>query len=132
MSAAPEWSRETVVEVGAGQIAAYAEVVGEEPADYEGGAPAPPMFAVVYSAPAIWQAVLAEVEFGAMLVHAAQEFEWLAPVLAGDRIATAVRLAEEAPLGGHRGMLFDSVSRNAGGELVSRGRWTIISPEGGL
>ncbi len=51
---------------------------------------APPMFAVVYSAPAVGPPIFdPEIELNfAMMVHGGQEFEWGAPVVAGDEITT--------------------------------------------
>jgi hypothetical protein len=54
---------------------------------------APPMFAVVYCASAIEQALF-DPEVGidfAMLVHGGQEFEWGPLVIAGDEITTVER-----------------------------------------
>src|SRR5579872_6215452 len=83
----------------------YARAVGEadpRPLDLDAaraaGHPdlvAPPMFAVVYCASAIEEALL-DPELGidyAMLVHGAQEFSWGALVHAGDEITTQVELA---------------------------------------
>src|SRR5213592_3485671 len=68
----------------AARAAGYADVV------------APPMFAVVYSAPAMTPALF-DGEVGinfALMVHGAQEFRWGPPVVAGDEIATTVTVKD--------------------------------------
>ena len=127
-----KWSEENEVDITVELIADYAAAIGEEALAYSSGAPAPPMFAVVYAAPAIWWTVLAAVDGSGPLIHAAQEFEWYAPVRAGDRIATRARLERTSIDGAHRTLCFRSISRNERRGLVSRGRWTILVPEGGL
>jgi N-terminal half of MaoC dehydratase len=131
MTSPGEWGPEWDFEVTAELIGRYAAVVDEEPRPFGNGAPAPPMFAVVYAAPAIWETVVATVDRSRPLIHAAQEFEWFAAVHAGDRIATRARLERESATGAHPALCFRSVSRR-GEELVSRGVWTILMPEGGL
>ena len=86
--------------VGREKIREYARAVGEtdplyldvEAARAAGHADlvAPPMFAVVYSAPAVGPPIFdPEIELNfAMMVHGAQEFEWGVPVIAGDEITT--------------------------------------------
>jgi acyl dehydratase len=89
---------------------------------------APPMFAVVYCAPAIGPAIR-DPEVGidlARMVHAAQEFEWGPLVVAGDEIATEVRLTETSERAGLRYYVFTTRSTNQRGELVSAGTWTNL------
>src|SRR6266704_4918020 len=64
------------LDVEAARAAGYADVV------------APPMFAVVYSAPAVGPLIFdPEIELNfAMMVHGGQEFVWDSPVVAGDEI----------------------------------------------
>jgi acyl dehydratase len=126
------WSGELEVPITAELIADYAAAVGEDAIAFGEGAAAPPMFAAVYSAPAIWQAVVATVAGPGPLIHAAQEFEWYAPVRAGDRIVTRARLVEDGFDGVHRSLRFRSLSHNGCRDLVSRGLWTILVPTGGL
>jgi acyl dehydratase len=100
----------------AARAAGYADVV------------APPMFAAVYCAPAIGPAIL-DPEVGidfARMVHGAQEFEWHAPVVAGDEIATEATLEDKAERGGLSFFTFRTVSTNQRGETVCEGRWTNI------
>ena len=93
-------------EVGLEKIREYARAVGEEnPVHLDREAAlaagfrdvvAPPMFCVVYSAPAMGPAVL-DPEVGinlAAMVHGSQEFVWGEPVCAGDVITTQPRLAD--------------------------------------
>lgn len=131
MNAPETWSREHEIHVTAELIAGYAAAVGEEPLAFSSGAPAPPMFAVVYAAPAVWRTVVAAVDGTGPLIHTAQELRWYAPVHAGDHILTRARLEWASVDGAHRTLRFSSVSRNERRRLVSRGRWTIRVPEGG-
>jgi acyl dehydratase len=89
---------------------------------------APPMFAVVYCAAAIEEALLdpqVGIDF-AMLVHGGQEFEWGSLVLAGDEITTQVTVAEIYERLAMAFYVFESRSSNQHGEEVCRGRWTQI------
>ena len=89
---------------------------------------APPMFAVVYCAAAIEEALL-DPEVGLdfeMLVHGGQEFEWGFLVLAGDEITTQVTVAKIYERLAMAFYVFESCSRNQRGEEVCRGRWTQI------
>jgi hypothetical protein len=131
MTSLGEWGPERDFDITAELIGRYAAAVGEEPRRFGDGAPAPPMFAVVYAAPAVWETVVATVDGSGPLIHAAQEFEWYREVHAGDRVVTRVRLEREGVLGAHPTLHFHSVSCR-GEELVSRGTWTIITPDGGL
>ncbi len=89
---------------------------------------APPMFASVYCAPAIFPAIM-DPEVGidfARMVHGAQEFTWHAPVVAGDEITTEAELAETARRGDMGVFTFTTRSVNQRDELVCEGRWTNI------
>ena len=57
---------------------------------------APPMFAVVYSAPSVGPPIFdPEIELNfAMMVHGGQEFEWGPPVVAGDEITTTASVKD--------------------------------------
>jgi acyl dehydratase len=125
-------------EVEAGRISQYASAVGEEdPVHHDAGAAkqaglrdlvAPPMFCVVYSVPAMAQALLdpeVEMNFAAM-VHAGQEFVWGEPVCAGDVITTSVTCKEISERGGKGFYVFESVSLNQDGGETVRGTWTNI------
>jgi acyl dehydratase len=100
----------------AARAAGYADVV------------APPMFAVVYSAPSLGPAVLdpeVGINFGA-LVHGGQEFAWGPPVVAGDEVTTTAvvkDISERRRMGFY---VFESVSDNQRGETVCTGTWTNI------
>ncbi len=125
-------------EVGKEKIREYAQAVGEDnPVYFDRRAakqagfrdvPAPPMFAVVYSTPAVAQGLF-DPELGinfAMLVHGGQDFEWGEPVCAGDTITTT---AEVKDIHEKRGMgfyVFESVSTNQDGRQVVRGTWSNI------
>jgi acyl dehydratase len=124
--------------VGREKVREYAHSVGEtdpryldpEAARAAGFADvvAPPMFAAVYCAPAIWPALI-DPEVGidfARMVHGAQEFTWAEPVVAGDEITTEAELDESSERGGLQFFVFKTTSTNQRGELVSEGRWTNI------
>jgi acyl dehydratase len=124
--------------VGREKVREYARAVGETDPLYLDPAAAraagyadvvaPPMFAAVYCAPAIGPAVLdpaAGIDY-ARLVHGAQEFDWHAPVVAGDEITTEAELTERAERGGLQFFTFTTVSRNQRGETVCEGRWTHV------
>jgi acyl dehydratase len=125
-------------EIGKEKIAEYARAVGEEnPVYFDRDAArtsgfrdvvAPPMFAVVYSMPAIAPAMFdpdVGIKF-AMLVHGGQEFVWDEPVCSGDRIVTEASLKDVYEQDGKGFYVFESVSRNQDGQEVVRGTWTNI------
>ena len=120
------------------KIAEYANVIGaENPVHFDRDAAlaegfrdvvAPPMFCVVYSAPAMGPAILdpdVGINFAAM-VHGGQEFEWGEPVCSGDEITTTPRCAEIYEKDGKGFYVFESVSVNQDGEKVVRAVWTNI------
>ena len=89
---------------------------------------APPMFAVVYAAPALAPAIF-DPEVGidfARMVHGAQDFTWGPLVVAGDEVTTTVEIAEIAERGGMGFFVFASASVNQRGETVCDGTWTNI------
>ena len=125
-------------EVGKEKIREYAQAVGEDNTVYFDreaaraagfrDVPAPPMFAMVYSSPAITKGLF-DPEVGinfAMLVHGAQEFEWGEPVCAGDTITTTASVKDIHEKGGMGFYVFESVSENQQGEEVVRGTWSNI------
>jgi acyl dehydratase len=125
-------------EVGKEKIGEYARAVGEENPVYfdraaarEAGfrdVPAPPMFAVVYSAPAVGPAIF-DPEVGinfAMMVHGGQEFVWGEPVCAGDAITTVNEFKDYSEKDGKKFFVFESVSTNQDGQEVCRATWTNI------
>ena len=128
----------TLYAVGREKVKEYAFAVGEtdplhldhEAARRAGHADvvAPPMFAVVYSAPAIAPAIF-DPEVGidfALMVHGGQEFEWGPLVVAGDEIATTVSVKDISESDGRGFYVFESVSRNQRDETVCVGTWTNI------
>lgn len=89
---------------------------------------APPMFAVVYSAPAVAPAIF-DPDVGinfALMVHGGQEFRWGPLVVAGDEIETAVTVKAIDERDGKGFFVFESVSANQRGETVCVGTWTNI------
>jgi acyl dehydratase len=89
---------------------------------------APPMFAVVYSGPAIGPALF-DPEVGlnfALMVHGSQEFRWGPLVVAGDEIETTVSVKSIDERAGNGFYVFESVSTNQDGHTVCVGTWTNI------
>jgi acyl dehydratase len=125
-------------EVEAGRVTQYADAVGEENPVYRDSAAAkqagfrdlvaPPMFCVVYSAPAMGPAILdPDVEMNLMaMVHGGQEFVWGEPVCAGDVISTEVTCKSIEERDGKGFYVFESVSRNQDGAETVKGTWTNI------
>jgi acyl dehydratase len=128
----------TVYAVGREKIREYAHAVGETNPlhlDVEvaraAGYPdvvAPPMFAVVYSAPSVTPALF-DPEVGinfAMMVHGAQEFVWGPVVVAGDEITTTVSVKSIEERAGNGFFVFESQSVNQDRATVCTGTWTNI------
>ncbi len=124
-------------EVDADRIRRYADAVHEAGAIYHDPEAArragfrdlvaPPMFAVVYSAPALGPAILDTVgESLPRMVHGGQEFVWGEPVCAGDTITTEASVNDVYEKDGKVFYVFESVSKNQRGEEVARARWTNI------
>jgi acyl dehydratase len=104
------------LEVQAARAAGYRDVV------------APPMFAAVYSSPAIGPALF-DPDVGinfALMVHGGQEFKWGPLVIAGDEIDTTVTVKDISERGGAGFYVFESVSKNQDGDTVCVGTWTNI------
>ena len=125
-------------EVGKEKIREYAHAVGEDdPVYFDREAakkagfrdiPAPPMFAVVYSAGSVGPAVV-DPEVGVnlgMMVHGGQEFVWGEPVCAGDTISTETTVKDIYEKDGKGFYVFESVSSNQDGREVVRATWTDI------
>jgi acyl dehydratase len=125
-------------EVGREKIREYANAVGEtNPVHHDPEAAraagfrnvvAPPMFCVVYSAPAVGPGIL-DPEVGinlAAMVHGGQEFTWGEPVCAGDTVTTQAKLVDVSERNGMGFYVFESVSTNQDGAETVRGTWTDI------
>ena len=128
----------TLYAVGREKIKEYARAVGEtNPLHLDVGAAraagyrdvvAPPMFAVVYSAPSVTPALFdpaVGIDF-AMMVHGGQEFVWGPVVVAGDEITTTVSVQSIEERAGNGFFVFESQSVNQDGENVCTGTWTNI------
>ena len=104
------------LDVEAARAAGYSDVV------------APPMFAVVYSAPALGPAMF-DSEVGmnfAAMVHGGQEFEWGEPACSGDEITTTAKCLEIFEKDGKGFYVFETNSVNQNGDQVVKGTWTNI------
>ena len=123
--------------VEAERVKQYAEAVGEEnPVHHDADAAreagfrdlvAPPMFAVVYSAPAMGPAIFDAIgELLPRMVHGGQEFVWGEPVCAGDTITSQAKLSEVYEKEGKGFFVFESVSRNQDGQETMKATWTNI------
>jgi acyl dehydratase len=125
-------------EVGREKIREFANAVGEDsPVHQDPDAAqaagfrdvvAPPMFCVVYSAPAMGPMIL-DPEIGinlAAMLHGSQEFEWEEPVCSGDVITTTPTCREIYEKDGKGFYVFESVSVNQDGAQVVKGTWTNI------
>ena len=128
----------TTYEVGLEKVREFANAVGaENPVHHDREAAkaagyrdvvAPPMFCVVYSAPAMGPAIL-DPDVGinlALMLHGSQEFAWGEPVCAGDVIESAATCREIYEKDGKGFYVFESVSANQDGAEVVRGTWTNI------
>jgi acyl dehydratase len=128
----------TTYAVGREKVKEYALAVGETNPihlDHEAARAAgyddvvaPPMFCVVYKAPAMAPAIF-DREVGmnfALMVHGGQEFRWGPLVVAGDEIQTTVTVKSIEERDGRGFYVFESESRNQRGETVCVGTWTNI------
>jgi acyl dehydratase len=124
-------------EVDADRIRNYADAVHEENPIYhdadaakEAGfrdVVAPPMFAVVYSAPAMGPPIMETIGEGLpRMVHGGQEFVWGEPVCAGDTITTEATVKDISEKDGKTFYVFESVSTNQDGQKTVRATWTNI------
>jgi acyl dehydratase len=103
-------------DVEAARVAGFRDVV------------APPMFAVVYSSPALAPGILdpeVALNFAAM-VHGGQDFEWDEPACSGDEITTVAKCLSIEERDGKGFYMFETNSVNQDGAKVVRGTWTLI------
>ena len=125
-------------EVTRNGIAEYAHTIGiDAPFHFEHEAAcgvgfrdivAPPMYAAVYSAPAIF-AMINDPEVGMDVprnLHASQRFVWSEPVCAGDVIVTKATVAEIFEKNRKAFYIFETISANQRGQETVRGVWTNI------
>jgi acyl dehydratase len=132
-----EWPS-TTYQVGREKIREYANALGiDNPVHFDVEAAraagfrdvvAPPMFAVVYSSPAMAPAMFdpdVAMNFAAM-VHGGQQFEWDEPACSGDEITTTARCASIEERDGKGFYVFETDSVNQDGAKVARGTWTLI------
>ena len=132
-----EWPA-TTYQVGREKIREYATALGiENPVHFEVEAAraagfrdvvAPPMFAVVYSSPAVGPAMFdPEVAMNfATMVHGAQVFEWDEPACSGDEITTTGKCLSIEQKDDKGFYVFETNAVNQDGAQVVRGTWTCI------
>ena len=124
-------------DVDADRIRQYADAVHEDnPVHHDPEAAkaagfrdvvAPPMFAVVYSAPAMGPPIFEVIgEALPRMVHGGQEFVWGEPVCAGDTISTEASVKDIYEKDGKGFYVFESVSKNQDGDQVVHATWTNI------
>ena len=132
-----EWPA-TTYQVGREKIREYANALGiDNPVHFDVEAAraagfrdvvAPPMFAVVYSSPAMAPAMFdpdVAMNFAAM-VHGGQQFEWDEPACSGDEITTTGKCLSIEEKDGKGFYVFETNSVNQDGARVVRGTWTLI------
>lgn len=132
-----EWPS-TTYQVGREKIREYANALGiDNPVHLDVEAAraagfrdvvAPPMFAVVYSSPAMAPPMFdpdVAMNFAAM-VHGGQQFEWDEPACSGDEITTTAKCASIEERDGKGFYVFETNSVNQDGAQVVRGTWTLI------
>ncbi|HET7444774.1 MAG TPA: MaoC family dehydratase N-terminal domain-containing protein [Solirubrobacterales bacterium] len=132
-----EWPG-TTYQAGREKIKEYATALGiENPVHFDAEAAraagfrdivAPPMFAVVYSGPALGPVLFdpeVAMNFAAM-VHGGQEFVWGEPVCSGDEITTTAKCVSIEEKDGKGFYVFETVSVNQDGAEVVRATWTNI------
>ena len=132
-----EWPASTY-QVGREKIGEYANALGiDNPVHFDVEAAraagfrdvvAPPMFAVVYSSPAMAPALFdpdVAMNFAAM-VHGGQQFEWDEPACSGDEITTTAKCVSIEEKDGKGFYVFETNSVNQDGAQVVRGTWTLI------
>ena len=132
-----EWPG-TTYQAGREKIKEYATALGiENPVHFEVEAAraagfrdvvAPPMFAVVYSGPALGPVLFdpdVAMNFAAM-VHGGQEFAWDEPACSGDEITTSTKCLSIEERDGKGFYVFETNSVNQDGAQVARGTWTLI------
>jgi acyl dehydratase len=127
-----------VYAVGREKVKEYAAAVGEtNPLHLDVGAArtaghddvvAPPMFAVVYQAPAVMPGIF-DPEVGinfAMMVHSGQDFRWERVVVAGEELTSEASVTSIEEKGGMGFYDFEVVTKDDGGATVCTGLWKMI------
>jgi acyl dehydratase len=121
------------------RVVAFAEAIGEHgplfrdpEAAREAGYPdqvAPPTFLTVLHFLAGAQ-VVGDPELGldyTRVVHGGQEYEWVRPVVVGDRLTARPRIADVYARGPHEYLVIEADITDASGERVAVARTTLIS-----
>ena len=99
----------------------------------EGGTIIPPMYAVKYMIEAVAKVIMDQ-DTGmnmAMVVHYTQEFDWIKPVKAGDKISSECKITgiEVKQKGGV--LKWEIVSKNQKDEIVTKSKWSFFDRSAG-
>lgn len=120
-------SEPVTFEVERGAIRKFAEAIGDPHPDFQRGEVAPPTFPTTFRVrvPGL------EAVDPARLLHGEEEYEYVRPIRAGDRITVVREVVDVYEKEGRLGRMTFVVSQVEGrdaatGELVYRGRSTII------
>jgi acyl dehydratase len=92
----------------------------------------PPTYAVVYSMPAMVKLFIDPDLMGGLTgprIHGEQEFEFFKPVRIGDKISTEPKLLSTYKKRNLNFFEIGATSKNQDGEIVSKGKFTLIIPE---
>jgi acyl dehydratase len=135
-------------EVEKGAIRRFADAIGDPNPIYHDesaaraagyrGLVAPPTFAVTFSSAQQFLSALDVLGGGNVkyrsLLHGEQTFEYLKPIVAGDRITVRSRIADVQERAGTSGpmdfVVIEDEGKDEGGELVFKSRKTIILRRG--
>ena len=110
--------------VTAEMIRAYTESTGDLHPDYLGAAPiAPPAMATIFSTRLMGRVGIDRPSGG---IHAKQEYEFLAPLRAGQTVTTTGRVVEKTVRRGRNYVVYEALSVDESGRAIARCRVTQI------
>lgn len=107
-------------ELDAGTVSAYVEAVGAAPSGH-----VPPLAVAARAIASLGELV----SLPAGTIHAAQEFEFQRLVPVGTRVACVARVARKLARGPVRMLTLETIVSDATGDVVQKGRSTIVLPE---
>ncbi|HEY8347725.1 MAG TPA: MaoC family dehydratase N-terminal domain-containing protein [Symbiobacteriaceae bacterium] len=123
-------SNPQVFEVERGAIRKFAEAIGDPHPAYQRGEIAPPTF------PTTFRVEVPGLSLDlSRALHGEEEYEYVRPIRAGDRITVVQRVTDvfqrEGSLGRMTFLVLESAGTDEEGNLVYKGRSTVIVREGG-